>query len=227
MNTATTVLTWLKREGSAKGRADMTRYAIPNDRAFGVAMGVLKQEAKAIGTDHALAASLWETGWYEARTLAVFVDDPALVTADQMERWVADFDNWAICDTACFSLFDRTAHAWDKVDAWAGAEPEFVKRAAFALIWSLSAHDKAAPDARFQHALTLIAGAADDGRNFVKKGVDMALRAVGKRNPALHAAALTTARTLAESDNTTRRWIGRKAVRELDSDKVRARLGPR
>ena len=77
--------------------------------------------------------------------LAAFVDDPARVTVAQMERWCRDFDNWAICDTICFHLFDHTPHAWTKVSAWAGRREEFVKRAAFALLASLSVHDKQRP----------------------------------------------------------------------------------
>ena len=93
----------------------------------------------ASGESHELAAALWETGWYEARMLAAFVDDPARVTAAQMDRWCRDFDNWAICDTACFHLFDRTPHAWRQGRAvGATGASEFVKRAAFALLASLA-----------------------------------------------------------------------------------------
>jgi len=36
------------------------------------------------------------------------VDEPERVTPAQMDRWCKDFDNWGICDTVCFFLFDRT-----------------------------------------------------------------------------------------------------------------------
>ncbi|HYN06345.1 MAG TPA: hypothetical protein VES67_03045 [Vicinamibacterales bacterium] len=42
--------------------------------------------ARKIGRDHELAAALWDTGWYEARLLTAFVDDPERVTAAQMDR---------------------------------------------------------------------------------------------------------------------------------------------
>ena len=67
--------------------------------------------AKRLGRNHELAAALWETGCYEARLLTAYVDDRALVTPTQMEDWCREFDNWAICDTLCFVLFDRTPHA--------------------------------------------------------------------------------------------------------------------
>ena len=65
-------------------------------------MANLQLLARQLGRDHALAAALWDTGWYEARMLATLIDEPARVTPAQMERWCRDFDNWGICDTACF-----------------------------------------------------------------------------------------------------------------------------
>jgi 3-methyladenine DNA glycosylase AlkD len=49
----------------------------------------------------------------------------------------------------------------------------------------------------------------------VKKGVDMALRALGKRNATLRATALTFARKLSTSDLGAQAWIARNALREL------------
>jgi 3-methyladenine DNA glycosylase AlkD len=200
---------WLKRHATKSTRDGMARYNIPSDKAFGVPMRQIQTLAKELGKDHALASALWASGWYEARLLAAYVDDPALVTPAQMDRWCRDFDNWAVCDTLCFALFDRTPHAWDKVDKWAPSRAEYVKRAAFALIWSLTVHDKAADDSRFLHALALIERAANDDRHFVQKAVDMALRATGKRNAALHAAASEVA--------------GRHALRELTARRPRAK----
>lgn len=45
----------------------------------------------------------------------------------------------------------------------------------------------------------------------------MALRAIGKRNPALHTQALTTAARVVESDDVTATWIGRDVQREIES----------
>jgi len=124
----------------------------------------------------------------------------------------------------CFNLFDRTPHAWTKVAQWSSRRNEFEKRTAFALLWSLALHDKSAGDEPFMQGLLLIEREAGDGRNFVKKATNMALRAVGKRNGALNAAAVSVARRLAESEDATARWVGKDALRELTSAAVRARL---
>jgi 3-methyladenine DNA glycosylase AlkD len=170
-----------------------------------------------------LAAALWQTGWYEARMMAAFVDEPDRVTAAQMDRWARDFDNWAICDTMCMHLFDRTPRAWRKVEQWSGRRDEFVKRAAFALLASIALHDKRAGDEPFLKSLALIERAASDERNFVKKGVSWALRGIGRRNPRLREEALDLARRLAASSDPAARWVGKDAVRDLT--KVRAARG--
>lgn len=209
------VLAWLEAEGSAKGRAELARYGLPADGAYGIGVGVLKAKAKTLGRDHALALGLWASGRYEARMLATFVDDPAALTVAQLNAWAADFDNWGICDTACFHLFDRTPLAWARIKPWARASATYHKRAAFALLWALTVHDRTADDAPYLACLPLIAKAATDERDHVKKGVDMALRAVGKRNATLRVAARALAAELAASEDKTAAWIGRHAGREL------------
>jgi 3-methyladenine DNA glycosylase AlkD len=217
-------LNWLKSHSTKATRDGMARYAIPSDKAFGVAMKDMKALGKKLGRNHELAAALWDTGVYEARMVCSFVDDPAQITPAQMDRWCRDFDNWAICDTICFNLFDRTPHAWAKVTQWSKKRNEFEKRTAFALLWSLSMHDKHADNEQFVQGLFLIERAADDERNFVKKAVNMALRAIGKRNLALNAAAVAVARRLADSQEGAARWVGRDALRELTSPAVIKRL---
>lgn len=214
-------LTWLERRGTKRNRDGMARYAIVADKVFGVSVADIRQLAKRLGRDHELAAALWETGWYEARMLTAFVDDPTLVTPAQMDRWAREFDNWAICDTLCFHLFDRTPHAWRKIEQWSTRREEFVKRAAFALLASVALHDKRAADAPFRDSLRLIEEGASDPRNFVKKGVSWALRAVGRRNRELHAAASGLARRLVESPDSAAQWIGKDALRELTGPVVR------
>ena len=220
-------LKWLKRHSTRAVLEGMARYAIPSDHAYGVAMKDIKALGTMLGRNGPLAAALWATGVYEARMLASFVGDPERLTADQMERWCRDFDNWALCDAMSFNLFDRTPHAWAKVAEWSSRGNEFEKRTAFALLWSLTVHDKRGADEAFEQGLVLIEREAGDERHFVKKATNMALRAVGKRNRALNAAAVVVARRLAASEKASARWVGKDALRELTSPAVRTRLAAR
>jgi len=210
------VLATLQRLGNPRFRTEMeTRYGIVTKDAFGVRMNEMQRVAKQLGRNHALALALWETGNYEARTVAAFVAEPERITPALMDRWCRDFDNWGICDTVCFKLFDQVPHAFGRVAAWANRKDEFQKRAAFALLACLALHDEHADDKTFTQLLPLIEAAATDERNFVKKGVSWALRAIGGRSASLKSSATTLARKLAASEYSAGRWIGKDALRSL------------
>jgi 3-methyladenine DNA glycosylase AlkD len=210
----------LERKSTKRDRENLARFGITASKAYGVSMANVQAIAKSLGRNHLLALALWDTGWYEARLLTSFVDEPEQVTAAQMDRWCRDFDNWGICDTVCFHLFDRTPFAWKKVVQWHNKREEFVKRAAFALLASLALHDKRTGDEPFIKSFAFIERAANDERNFVKKGVSWALRLIGRRNAALNAEAVKAATRLASSPDPTARWIGKGAVRELTGPTV-------
>jgi 3-methyladenine DNA glycosylase AlkD len=217
-------LAWLKKHSSSSVRDGMLRYAIPNDDALGVRMSDIQKLARQLGRDHALALELWKTGVYEARMLCAYLDEPAKVTPAQMDRQARDFDNWAVCDTLCFALWVQTPHAFAMIRKWARHRDEFVKRAAFALLASVALKDKIATDAQFKTGLGLIEKAASDERNFVKKGVNWALRGIGSRNLALNRAAVALSRKLAAAEAPAPRWIGKDALRQLASAATQRRL---
>lgn len=227
----------LRGMGSETNRAGMARYGINVERAFGVSVYDLRKVARRLGTDHDLAGALWRTGCHEAQLLACFVEDPAQISVEQMEAWAAEFDSWDICDQATTSLFDQTPHAWNKAVEWAGRDEPWVKRAGFALMAGLAVHDARAPDRQFVTLLGSIERGAWDQRNFVKKAVNWALRNIGKRSRALNGEAVACAERLRAAANeragaarggdpATRaaRWVAADALRELTSDKIRARL---
>lgn len=217
-------LEWMERRGSKRNRDGMARFGITARKVYGISVGDLRKLARELGPSHALARALWKTGWYEARMLAAMVGEPARVTPAEMESWAKAFDNWAICDTLTFVLWDRTPHAWPKVREWATRKEEFVKRASFALLASLTVHDKAAPDEWYLEGLVLIEREASDERNFVKKAVNWALRSIGKRSPMLNQESIAVAKRLATSKDRASRWVGTDALRELSSESVRRRL---
>lgn len=203
----------------------MARFGINPERALGVRIPDIRHLAKELGTDHSLALALWRTEVHEARILASMVADPERVTERQMESWVRGIDSWDVCDQVCGNLFDRTPFAPAKAVEWAGREQEFVKRAGFAIMAWRAVHDRAADDREFLELLPVIEREAGDPRNFVKKAVSWALRQIGKRSRPLNRAAAAVAKRLAEGgESPAARWVGRDALRELNSDAVRARL---
>jgi 3-methyladenine DNA glycosylase AlkD len=218
------VLDRLTALGSERNREGMARFGIRTERALGVSVTDLRKVARGIGRDHALALALWDTDIHEARVLASIVDDPKAVTEKQMERWVADFDSWDLCDQCCSNLFAKTPFAFGKAEEWAGREAEFEKRAGFALMAALAVHGKKVPDADYLPFLEIIKREATDERNFVKKAVNWALRQIGKRDAWLNQAAIETAQQIAALPSRSARWIAADALRELTGEAVQKRM---
>ncbi len=215
----------LEQMSTARDLANLARFGITASNALGVSMANVQRLAKRLGKSHELAAALWATNCYEARLLTCFVDEPARVTPAQMDRFCRELDNWAICDTLCFHLFDRTPHAWAKVAEWSEKKGEMERRAAFALLASLAGHDKAVGDEPFVESLRLIERAAADDRNFVKKAVSWALRRIGGRSAALNVAAVALARRLAAAPEPAPRWLGKTALKDLTRPVTLRRFG--
>jgi 3-methyladenine DNA glycosylase AlkD len=202
----------------------MSRYGISTDNTLGVPMPAIRSMAKQIGRDHQLAHLVWDSGLHEARILAALIDEPGKVTLGQMESWIGEVDSWDVCDQLCSNLFDKTIHAYQAARAWSKRKEIFVKRASYVLMAALAVHDKGAGDEVFLEFLTLIRKGSSDDRNFVKKSVNWALRQIGKRNMALHEAAIATAKLIDKQGSSAAHWIAKDALRELTNEVTIARL---
>ncbi len=218
----------LESLGNPDNVAGMARYGIVTKRALGVAAPELRALAKRIkkvaADRHSLALELWQTGIHEARAIAFLIDDPKLVTPEQMDAWAADFDNWAICDSTCGNLFSYTPFAYEKAYEWAEIEEEFVKRAGIVLMAWLAVHDKKISDDVIAEFIPVLESKADDDRNFIKKAVNWSLRSIGKRSIFLHEKAVESAIRIREKGTRSARWIASDALRELMNERTIERI---
>lgn len=213
------ILRQLKAHGSAEHRASKVRLGLPQDSALGVPMPVIRQMGKELGRDQKLAEGLWASGYHEARLLAVQVAEPEKLTRKLVEQWLGDVVSWDLCDHLCNNLLLELPFAARRIPAWAADEREFVRRAAFALICSLSIHHTAVEKPLVEQHLGLIRRYARDPRHYVKKAASWALREIGKkeRDYGVLAQALALARDLAASTNAAERWVGQDALKELET----------
>ena len=216
MTTADEIVAHLRTLSRPEDVAGQRRFGItPRGEQLGIRAPVLREIARRHRRDHALALAMWETAVHEARIIATLIDDPWQVTRAQMERWIRGCDNWAVTDACCCVLFDRTPFAIAEAHAWSRRRAEFVKRGGFVLMAGLAVHRKELPDGVFLDFLPVIVRESTDGRNFVKKAVNWALRQIGKRNPRLRRAAVAEAKRIRRIDSPSARWIARDALREL------------
>lgn len=224
MKNVTDILLYFESMRNPSNILGMLRYGINTSKAFGIKIPVLRELAKQLKNNHALAIELWKTNYHECRILASMIDDPKQVSEKQMEEWVLDFNSWDLCDQCCGNLFKRTPFAYQKAYEWSERNEEFVKRASFVLMACLVMKDKKAGNIDFENFLYLIIKHSTDDRNMVKKAVNWALRQIGKSKVSLNVLAIETAQQINKIENKTAHWIASDALRELTSDAVQKRL---
>ena len=96
----------------------MKRYKIAAGNIYDVSIPNLRKIAKEAGKDRQLAHKLWAADFRETKVLASMIDDPKMVTDEQIEAWVKDFDTWEVCDQCCMNLFEKTVFAYAKAVEW-------------------------------------------------------------------------------------------------------------
>ena len=179
------IMEFLDRAGSPENVAGMARYGIRPAKVYGVPSPVLRQLARVLGKNTALASQLWDTGVHDARFLGALVANPKDITSEELDRWAAMFDSWALCDSTCIQLIRKTPHAWDKVRQWLKSEEEFVRRASIALLATLAVHDKKAPQSQFDEGRRMLAKLSVDKRPLIQKAIKWALRSMDARQAKL------------------------------------------
>lgn len=196
------------------------KFGVVANNALGVYHKDLKELAKEIKKDNALAIELFETGVYEARLLCSKIFDVKYLTEELMEHWLVTFENWEICDSFSMGLFAKSNLAIPKINEWSKRTNEFEKRAAFATMAAYCMADKKADNSVFENFFPLLITAANDDRIYVKKAVNWALRNIGKRNIDLHAKAIEVAKEIIALKNKSAKWIGEDAIKQLTKPKV-------
>src|SRR4030042_1052184 len=134
----------------------MARFGITPQKTYAGRIPELRRIAKKAGRSHDLAVELWKVDYRETRILACMIEDPKLVSGEQMDKWVLEFDFWEICDQCCMNLFEKTDLAYLKAVQWSYRPEEFVKRAGFTLMARLAVSDKDAGDDIFMNLFSHI-----------------------------------------------------------------------
>lgn len=222
-STAADVIAHLRAVATDDEREAKKRYGIKTDRALGVPHREQRAIAKTIGRNHERALALWDSGIMEAQMVGAFTADPHQMTPDRVREWVHSFDSWDMVDGAADMIAET--EAWQTLAReFVADEGEFVRRTAYAIMCWASIHRKKEPDESFLPMLALIEKYAHDPRNFAKKGASWAFRSIGKRSPNMREAVLEIAHRMAASDDKATAWIGRDAIRDLNTDSTLRRM---
>ncbi len=221
------ILTMLKQLGSHQVKKIKEGFAIKAEPSYGIFLKDLQTLAKRIGKSDALALALFDTEVYEARLLCRMLFDQKHITEDLMEKWVSSFENWEICDTYCMGFLGKSRYAVKKAFEWTEREAEFQKRAGFVLMVSHAFTHREADNETFQQFFPLLIHHANDPRTYVMKGINWALRQIGKRNSDLRKEALEVAEQILALGTKSARWIAKDGIRELKSSSISMKNYPK
>ncbi|MDX2473418.1 MAG: DNA alkylation repair protein [Candidatus Krumholzibacteria bacterium] len=132
----------LKKEGTDQNRKVYGHHGVTG-AMYGVSYAALKKLKKSIGTDHALACGLWQTGNHDARILACMVADPAAMSARDLDTWLREIDNYVLCD-AFAELVARSGQGLRKFEIWKKRKSEFASTAGWNALSSAATYEDGA-----------------------------------------------------------------------------------
>ena len=215
--TCNEIIEALKENASEKYKANVVKMGIPEEYSIGVSTAVVRAIAKKAGKSNELAKELWESGYHEAKLLAVLVFDKKTISDDEIEHLIRDVHSWDLCDHLCKNLIIKRKDYDTFIEKWITSTHIYKKRAAFTLIASSAIHNKSITDDTLDDYLRLIQEYSDSEHEHIRKAISWALREIGKRDFSYNEKAILLAHELKESGNKQKIWIAKDALKELET----------
>lgn len=207
----------LQSKASEKYKENVVRMGIPQEQCIGVSTGEVRNIVKKIEKSNKLAFDLWNSGYHEAKLLAVLVFDKKGCSISDIEKLMSEVISWDLCDHLCKNLIVKMKGYEELIYKWIESTHIYKKRAAYTLIATSVVHNKKISNDILDAYLELIRGASDIEHEHVKKAVSWALREIGKRDFDYNEKALLVAHELLNCGNKTQKWIAKDAMKELEN----------
>ena len=206
----------LKKLSSDKHKANVVRMGIPADTSLGVSIANLRKLAKEIKKSNSLSYQLWNTGYHEAKLLAVLIFEKDPIDIKDVEKLMNSVISWDLCDHLCKNLIIKQPYYNKLILSWINSSHTYKKRASFVLMASSLIHDKDLLDSKIDEYLDLIYEYSKDDHEHVKKSISWALREIGKKNFTYNEKALILAYELKATGDKNQVWIGKSVIKELE-----------
>lgn len=202
----TRVLEYLKQEQDPRGIEHWKKHEEKSGglRSYGIGLTRLRKYAKELGRDRKLAQQLWRTKVYEAKVIALLIDDPKEITVEQAEAQVEELDGGYLAHvfSSCDATLAKTPFVVDLLDEWIVSKDEMRRRCGYGLLYEVSKwKKKSAPD-----EATFLGYVKHIEKEFPKEDIQVlmamggALMGIGIRTKKLNAAALKVARKIGPID---------------------------
>ena len=228
----TDVLSMLASNENERGIAHWQKLEAESGlTSHGIGLTQLRKLAKQIGRNRDLALELWETDVYDAKVIALLIDDPKAITREQAERQVEDVHIGILAHvfSSCDATLARAPFVVGLADEWVRSDDSMRRRCGYGLLYEISKlTPKKAPDeAYFLDHVARIADTIDGESSDVRLAMGNALMGIGKRSAALNAAALRVARATGpiEFESASGDCEPFDVVKHLTSERLREKLG--
>jgi hypothetical protein len=167
-------------------------------RSYGIGLARLRKLAKRIGRNRELAHALWKTDVYDARVIALLVDDPAQITRSQAEKQVEELAGGMLAHVfaCCDATLAKTSFVRELADGWVRSDDPTRRECGYGLLYEMSKFSgrKAPGEEFFLAHVEHISHRIGTESERVRLSMATALMGIGKRSAALNKAALEVAR---------------------------------
>jgi 3-methyladenine DNA glycosylase AlkD len=200
-------------------------------KSYGVGLTRLRKLAKRIGRNRELAQELWKTDVYDARVIALLIDDPARITREQAETQVEQLAGGMLAHVfaSCDATLAKTPFVVELADEWVRSDDPIRRDCGYGLLYEASKFTgKKAPDETFFLAhVERIDDTIDAEPEKVRLAMGAALMGIGKRSAVLNAAALKVARRVGPIEFTSASGECEPfdVAKHLTTDRLREKLG--
>jgi 3-methyladenine DNA glycosylase AlkD len=199
-------------------------------QSFGIGLTMLRKLAKQIGKDHELALQLFKSDVYDAKIVAILIDDPKQITEAQVEMQVEHLNQGHLAHvfSSCGAPLAKTPFVADLAVQWTNSKDKIRRSCGYGLLYEISkSTKKSAPnDTFFLDRIEHIRTSYPNENNLVLGSMGGALMGIGKRNAKLNTAALKVAKSIGpiEIEIEGSNCEPFNVVKHLTSDYVRQKL---
>lgn len=230
--TVSEVLALLEAERDERGMSTWEKLGpgTAGLRSHGIGLTRLRKLAKQIGRDRKLALALWKTDVYDAKVIALLIDDPAHITRDQAERQVEELAGGMLPHVfaSCDATLAKTSFVAELADEWVRSDDPVRRDCGYGLLYEASKFSgKKAPGEEFFLAhVKRIAELIDTEPEKVRLSMGAALMGIGKRSAVLNEAALNVARRVGPIEFTSPSGECEPfdVAKHLTTDRLKAKL---
>jgi 3-methyladenine DNA glycosylase AlkD len=198
---------------------------------FGIGLTTLRKLGKQIGRDHELALKLWESDVYDAKALALLIDDPKKITREQAESQVEKVDVGFLSHifSSCDASLAKTPFVVELADDWINSKGLERRCCGYGLLYEVSkfTSKKAPENAHFLSHIARIKKSYLKEKPPVHMPMGVALMGIGKRNATLNAAALKVAKAIGPIENPSsgEHCEPLDVAKHLSTERLRKKLG--